>query len=41
MGEEYVGIFGGEMKFVDTNETGNGEGKPLCTKMVKNCKYNS
>jgi hypothetical protein len=31
MGEEYVGIVGGKMKFVNTNRTGNGEGKPLCT----------
>jgi hypothetical protein len=31
MGEEYVGIVGGKMKFVNTNRTGDGEGKPLCT----------
>ncbi len=36
MEEEYVGIVGGEMKFANTNRTDNGEGKPLCTKMVKN-----
>lgn len=24
-------MVGGEMKFFDTNQTGNGEGKPLCT----------
>ena len=35
MGEDYVGIFGGKMKFIDTKKTGNGEGKPLCTKKVK------
>ena len=31
MWEEYVGIIGVEMKSFDTNKTGNGEGKPLCT----------
>lgn len=31
MGEEYVGIVGVKMKFANTNRTGNGEGKPLCT----------
>jgi hypothetical protein len=31
MGEEDVGIVGVKMKFANTNRTGNGEGKPLCT----------
>ena len=31
MWEEDVRIISGEMKFFDTNRTGNGEGKPLCT----------
>lgn len=31
MGEEYVGIIGGQMKSVDPFKTGNGEGKPLST----------
>ena len=31
MWEEYVRIIGGKMKFVNTNRTDNGEGKPLCT----------
>lgn len=31
MWEDYVRITGGKIKFFDTNKTGNGEGKPLCT----------
>jgi len=31
IGEEYVGIVGVKMKCANTNRTGNGEGKPLCT----------
>jgi len=31
MWEEDVGIVGVKMKFANTNRTGNGEGKPLCT----------
>lgn len=31
MWEDDVRIVGGKMKFTDTNRTGNGEGKPLCT----------
>ena len=31
IGEEYVGIVGVKMKFANTNRTGDGEGKPLCT----------
>lgn len=31
IGEEDVGIVGGKMKFVNTNRTDDGEGKPLCT----------
>lgn len=30
MWEGDVGIIGGQMKWFDTNRTGNGEGKPLC-----------
>ena len=31
MWEVDVRIVGGEIKSFDTNRTGNGEGKPLCT----------
>jgi len=31
MWEVDVRIVGGELKSFDTNKTGNGEGKPLCT----------
>ena len=31
MWEDDVRIVGVKMKFIDTNRTGNGEGKPLCT----------
>jgi len=31
IGEEDVGIIGGEMKCINTNRTDDGEGKPLCT----------
>lgn len=31
IGEEDVGIVGVKMKFANTNRTGDGEGKPLCT----------
>lgn len=31
MWEVDVRIVGGEIKSFDTNKTGNGEGKPLCT----------
>jgi len=30
MGEEYVRIVGGQMKWFDIYRTDNGEGKPLC-----------
>ena len=40
MWEENVRIIGGQMKSANTNKTGNGEGKPLCTSTYLRLKKN-